>query len=428
MKKRMNPGRIIALGFFTIILIGTFLFMLPISTENGVQLDFSDAVFTATSAVCVTGLSVFDPGTTLSVFGKIVLGVLIQLGGLGFACISVGIVMLTGQKVFMRQRSLVKESLNYNSHGGILSIVKFVIATTAIIEFMGIVLNLLFLIKKYDFIKALGISVFHTVSSFNNAGFDIFGNGNSVALYKGNLFFIIVTSLLIILGGIGYFVIKEVISKLRIKKYTLHTKVVLCTTVLLLVAGTVLLKFLGNYSWLDAFFMSTSTRTAGFSTVDLQNIPNAAYAIYILLMFIGASPNSTGGGIKTTTFFVVIAALYSYSSSKRPTVFKKTLAKDILYKSFIIFTMGIAVVASTTFLLCIFEPSMNYKDLLYEAVSAFATVGLSTGITPELSGIGKYIIVITMFIGRIGPLTVASIWFFKKQPSVSYAEDTLTLG
>ncbi len=428
MKKFLNPGRIIALGFLFIILIGTLLFLLPVSHKEGVRIGFVDAFFTATSAVCVTGLSTFDPGSTLSVFGQTVLGILIQLGGLGFACISIGIIMLTGQKILLKQRTLVKEALNYGSYGGLLSVVKSVLYTTLIIEGIGAVANFFVFSKCYPLPKAIGVSIFHSVSSFNNAGFDIFGNGNNLIGFNGNIALTFITALLIILGGIGFVVIKEVLTKRSFKKFTLHTKVVLTITLILLVGGTIVFKLTENYSWLDSFFMSTSTRTAGFSTVNLSNISNGGFVVYLLLMFIGASPSSTGGGIKTTTFFVVLTALYSYSSSKKPTVFKKTLARDVLYKAFIILSLGLTVVFTTTFLLCIAEPQLSLKDLLYEAVSAFATVGLSTGITPTLSSFGKIVIISTMFIGRIGPLTIASLWFFKKSPSISYAEDTLTLG
>ena len=331
MKRIMNPARILALGFFIIIVLGTLLLMLPISQKTGANIKFIDALFTATSAVCVTGLSTFDPATYLSVFGQTVLGILIQLGGLGFACISIGIVMVTGQKVFLKQQTLVKEALNFNSYDNILSLVKSVIFTTLIIEGTGTVLNFTIFIKDYSFPKALGLSIFHAVSSFNNAGFDILGKGNNLMSYQGNIALTLVTSFMIILGGIGYLVIKEVLTKRNYKKLSLHTKVVLWMTALLLVLGTVIFMLTEKYSLLDAFFMSTSTRTAGFTTVDLGNISNAGLAVYMALMFIGASPTSTGGGIKTTTFFVVIAALCSYSSSKTPTVFKKTLAKDILY-------------------------------------------------------------------------------------------------
>ncbi len=428
MKKHMSPGRVIALGFLTIILIGTVLFLLPFSQKLPGSISFTDALFTATSAVCVTGLSTFDAGTVLTGFGQTVLAVLIQLGGLGFVCISIGIVMLTGQKIFIKQRTLAKESLNYGSLGGVVTLVKSVLITTLIFEGTGAFLSFFVFIKDYPFSRALGLCIFHAVSSFNNAGFDIFGFGNNLVSYSGNVALNLITCFLVISGGIGYLVIKEIAFKHKFKKFTLHTKVVITVTVALLIIGTVLLKLTENYTWLDAFFMSTSTRTAGFTTVDLSNISNAGTVVYVLLMFIGASPTSTGGGIKTTTFFVVLTALFSFSSPGTPSAYKKTLPKDILYKAFIILAMGIGIVLLSLFMLCIFEPKTAINDLLMETVSAFGTVGLSTGITPTLSNAGKFVVIVTMFIGRLGPLTIASLWIFKKRSNVSYAEEALTLG
>ena len=428
MKKYMSPGRFIALGFFLIILLGTLFFLLPISQKVPGSISFTDALFTSTSAVCVTGLSMFDPGTVLSPFGQTVLALLIQFGGLGFVCISVGFIMFSGQKLFIRQRTLVKEALNYGSLNNITSLVKSVLSITIIAEGVGALLNFTVFSKIYPLPKAIGVSLFHAISSFNNAGFDIFGNGDNLVSYSGNIPLSLITSFLVIFGGIGYLVIKEVILKHKFKKYTLHTKVVLTMTVSLLLLGTLLFKITENYSWLNSFFMSVSTRTAGFTTVDLSNISNAGYIVYCLFMFIGASPTSTGGGIKTTTFLVVLVSLYSYFSTNKPSLFRRTLAKDILYKAFIILTTGITFIFLSLFLLCIFQPNIAFKDLLFEVFSAFGTVGLSTGITSSLSLVGKYIIIATMFIGRLGPLTIASLWMYKKTSHISYAEESVTLG
>lgn len=428
MKRYMSPGRFIALGFFLIIMLGTFLFLLPISQKVPGSISFTDALFTSTSAVCVTGLSTFDPGTVLSPFGQTILALLIQFGGLGFVCISVGFIMFSGQKLFIRQRTLVKEALNYGSLDNITSLVKSVLFITLITESIGALLNFALFSKTLPLSKAIGVSLFHAVSSFNNAGFDIFGNGNNLISYSDNTALLLITSFLIIFGGIGYLVIKEIIFKHKFKKFTLHTKVVLTMTISLLILGTLLFKITENYSWLDAFFMSVSTRTAGFTTVDLGNLSNAGYIIYCLFMFIGASPTSTGGGIKTTTFLIVIISLCSYFSANKPCLFKRTLAKDILYKAFIIFTMGLTVIFISLFLLCLSQNDIAFNDLLFEVFSAFGTVGLSTGITSSLSSVGKYIIIVTMFIGRLGPLTIASLWMYKKTSHISYAEESVTLG
>ena len=428
MKKLMNPGRIIAFGFFSIILIGTLLFMLPISQRVPGSISFIDALFTSTSAVCVTGLSTFDAGSILSPFGQTVLILLIQLGGLGFVSISIGIVMMTGHKVFLKQQTLVKEALNYGSLGGIFTLLKSVLFTTLIIEGVGALMVFPIFLKDYKPLKALGISLFHSISSFNNAGFDILGKGNNLLSYQKNIPLLLITSLLIILGGIGFLVIKEVTFKHKFKKFSLHTKVVLTVTFSLLLGGTLLFKIFEGYDWLNAFFMSVSTRTAGFSSVNLGNISNAGLIFYLILMFIGASPTSTGGGIKTTTFLVVFMALYSYISENKTSIFKRTLSKELLHKAFVIFSMGIGTVITSLTLLCITNPSIPLNDLLFEAVSAFATVGLSTGITPTLSLLGKLVVIFTMFIGRVGPLTIVSLWILKKTSGVSYAEESLTLG
>lgn len=428
MKKLMNPGRIIAFGFFSIILIGALLFLLPISQKIPGSVSFIDALFTSTSAVCVTGLSTFDAGSVLSPFGQTVLILLIQLGGLGFVSISIGIVMMTGHKVFLKQQTLVKEALNYGSLGGIFTLLKSVLFTTFIIEGVGALTLFPIFLKDYQPLKALGLSIFHSISSFNNAGFDVFGKGNSLVSFKNNFPFLLITSLLIILGGIGFLVIKEVTFKHNFKKFSLHTKVVLTVTLSLLLGGTLLFRFFEGYNWLNAFFMSVSTRTAGFSTVDLSNISNPGLIFYSILMFIGASPTSTGGGIKTTTFLVVFIALYSYISENKTSVFKRTLPKELLHKAFVIFSMGIATIISSLTLLCITNPSIPLNDLIFEAFSAFATVGLSTGVTPLLSVAGKLVVIVTMFIGRVGPLTIVSLWILKKTSGVSYVEESLTLG
>jgi len=428
MKKYMTPARVIALGFLAAILFGALLLYLPISQKNQNGITFTDALFTSTSAVCVTGLSTFDAGSTLTVFGQVVLMLLIQFGGLGFASISVGLAVITGQKLFTKQRTLLKEAMNYNSLGGIISLLKSVFITTFIIEGIGALLSFCVFIKDYSFVKAVWLGIFHSVSAFNNAGFDVLGFGNSLVSYSDNIPLNLITTSLIILGGIGFLVIKEILFKKRNKRFSLHTKVVLTVTFFLLISGTVLFKLSESYTWLEAFFMSTSTRTAGFTTVDLSKLSNAGAIIMVFFMFIGASPTSTGGGIKTTTFLIILMALYSHIASKKCSLFKRTISKELLHKAFIVMTLSLGVVLLSLFSLSLAEPSIPIKDLMLETVSATGTVGLSTGITPALSALGKYIIIITMYIGRLGPLTVLSLWTYKKQSSVSYAEESLTLG
>lgn len=426
--KKMAPGRFIALGFATVILIGTGLLLLPISHNDGVAVSLIDALFTSTSAVCVTGLIVVDTADTYSIFGRTVVALLIQIGGLGITAIGVGLIIMSGKKVGIRERLLAKEALNYGSLQGVLGLVKAVLITTLAFEFAGMVLSFFSFIRDYSFWDAVGISAFHSIAAFNNAGFDILGGLQNLIPYKDDVLLNLTTCGLIIFGGLGFFVILELLKYRSFRKLSLHSKVVLTVTPALLIGGTLLLKATENISWLSAFFFSTSARTAGFSTISLSEFSNAGLFALIILMFIGASPGSTGGGIKTTTFFVLICSVIGVSTNKSISAYKRRLPRELIITAFIIATLAISVVCVSTFVLCIFEPDRSFLSLLFEVVSAFGTVGLSTGITPDLCTASKAVIVLTMFIGRVGPLTVASLWFFKTVSRVQYAEGSLAVG
>lgn len=426
--KKMAPGRVIALGFAAVILTGALLLLLPVSHNPGVSVSPIDALFTSTSAVCVTGLIAVDTADTFSVFGRTVVALLIQIGGLGVTSIGVGFIILSGKKINMRGRTLVKEGLNYNSFRGVLGLVKSVLIMTLIFETAGMLLSLIVFAQHFPFWKALGVSAFHSIAAFNNAGFDILGGLRNLIPYQSDVLLCLTTCGLIIFGGLGFFVIKEIIYKRSIKKFSLHTKTVLLMTAILLVVGTLILKATEDITWLGAFFTSTSARTAGFSTFNLGGFTNAGLLAVAALMFIGASPGSTGGGIKTTTFFVLVKSLFAASTNKHCSAFHRQIPREVVTKAFIITILASGVVFSSTFLLCIFEPQTDFIKLFFETVSAFGTVGLSTGITPELTGISKLVIVLTMYIGRLGPLTVASLWMFKPDNGVSYAEEAVTIG
>lgn len=424
----MSPGAIVALGFAAVILIGTALLMLPISINDGMKISLIDALFTSTSAVCVTGLIAVDPADTFTVFGRTVLALLIQVGGLGITSIGVGFICFAGKKINMRERVLVKEALNYNSFKGILSLVKSVLIMTLSFETAGMLLSLIVFARDYSFWDALGISAFHSIAAFNNSGFDILGGLQNLIPYQKDILLNLVTCFLIIFGGLGFFVIRDIILKRSFRKFSLHTKIVLVTTVSLLTIGTLILKATEKISWMGAFFFSTSARTAGFSTYPLGNFTNAGLFALVILMFIGASPGSTGGGIKTTTFYVLMRSLISAAKSKTPSAFKRKLPADVLHKAFLITLLALAVVLISTFLLCIFEPETSFINLLFEVVSGFGTVGLSTGITPNLFVLSKLVLVFTMFIGRVGPLTIASLWVIKCETDISYAEESINVG
>ncbi|MEG1887073.1 MAG: potassium transporter TrkG, partial [Oscillospiraceae bacterium] len=289
-------------------------------------------------------------------------------------------------------------------------------------------LSLIVFLRDYSFWDALGISAFHSIAAFNNSGFDILGGLKNLVSYKDDILLNLTTCGLIISGGLGFFVIREIVLKRKFSKFSLHTKVVLFMTAVLLLSGTILLKLTENITWLGAFFTSTSARTAGFSTFSLGAFSNAGLFILVILMFIGASPGSTGGGIKTTTFFVLMRSVVSTSTNKQCSAFKRKLPIEIVQKAFIITVLAVGVVFTSTFLLCISEPETDFIKLFFEVVSAFGTVGLSTGITPDLCDFSKFIVILTMFIGRLGPLTIASLWVFKPTAGFSYAEESLTIG
>jgi trk system potassium uptake protein TrkH len=426
--KRMKPGRFIVFGFITVILIGAIFLYLPISHNPGVEVHFIDAIFTATSAVCVTGLITMDTADTFNVFGRTVIALLIQIGGLGFASVGVGIMLLARKKVTFKDRLVIKEALNLESMKGIVKLVKAVLLMTICFELVGATLSYFVFSQHYTPLQAVGISAFHAISSFNNAGFDLLGDMKSLTEYNNNILLNLTTCGLIIFGGLGFYVIKEIIVKHNFKKFSLHTKIVLTMTAALLISGTLLLKFTEDIDWLGAFFFSTSARTAGFATYGLDGFTNAGLFVVIIFMFIGASPGSTGGGVKTTTIFTLMRSAYSSATNTHCTSFKRKLPHDIVTKAFILVTLAVSLVCVDTFLLSVFQPEESFVDLFFEAVSAFGTVGLSTGVTPRLTTLSKLVIIITMFIGRLGPLTMATIWTFKPISNVTYSEETIIIG
>ncbi len=426
--KKISPGRIIVLGFFSVIVIGTILLKLPISIRDGVTVSWVDALFTSTSAVCVTGLIAIDTADTFTVFGRAVVALLIQVGGLGVTSVGVGFILLMGKKVGIKERVLIKESMNLDSMKGLVKLIKSVLLLTLSFEVVGVILSYLVFSQDYKPLDALGISIFHSIAAFNNSGFDILGGLQNLIPYKSNVLLNLTTCGLIIFGGLGFLVIKEIIAVRNFKKFSLHTKVVLTVTPILLIAGTVLLKATEDISWLGAFFFSTSARTAGFSTYPLGEFTNAGLFTLTILMFIGASPGSTGGGIKTTTIFTLIKSIYSTSTNKNCVAYKRKIPSSVVFKAFNLFVLAIMVVCFGTFLLSIVEPNTKFINLLFEVTSAFGTVGLSTGITPDLKDLSKIIITIIMFIGRLGPMTMASIWLFKEQPSACYSEEPVIIG
>lgn len=426
--KKITPGQIIALGFCAVILIGAVLLMLPISVNKGVSVSFIDALFTSTSAVCVTGLISIDTADTFNVFGRTVVALLIQIGGLGVTSIGVGMIMMIGRRVGFKQRTLVKEAWNLNSFKGIVKLVRAVLIMTLSFELVGAILSFIIFRQDYNTLDAIGISVFHSVAAFNNSGFDILGGLRNLIPYQNNILLNLTTCGLIIFGGLGFLVILDIIKARSFKKLSFHSKVVITTTIVLLIIGTLLLKWTEKITWLGAFFQSTSSRTAGFSTYSIGSFTNAGLLTLTILMFIGASPGSTGGGIKTSTLFVLIQSIKSTVKNQHCESFKRTIPYDVIIKSFIVMTLSLSLVLVATFILCVLEPEYSLIQNLFEVTSAFGTVGLSTGITPDLSAGSKFLLVLVMYIGRLGPFTIATLWIDKEKSSVHYSEEIITIG
>ena len=427
--KKQSPARIIAVGFATVIFIGSVLLMLPISVRDGVELKYIDSLYTATSAVCVTGLATVDPRATFTVFGQAVLGLLIQTGGLGVTAIGAGFILAVGKKINLKGRNLVKEAMNLAPDNGVKRFVKDIFFTTIIIELVGAILSFTVFVQDFPPLEAAFISIFHSVSSFNNAGFDILGNLNSLGNYTDNYVLNITTAMLIILGGLGFLVIREIIAKkFKWKKLSMNARVVISMSAVLIIAGTVLLKLSENISWLGAFFTSVSTRTAGFATYNIGDFTNAGLMITMALMYIGASPGSTGGGIKTTTFFVLLQGIKSSATNKSEKAFRYSIPSNAFRKSAVIAMLGASIIFVSTLFLCIFEPGVDFVDCLFEMVSAFGTVGLSTGISGALSVSSKVVTIIVMFMGRLGPLTIATLWYFSREERVRLPEGNISIG
>lgn len=418
---QLTATRLIILGYFVVIFSGALLLTLPLATRSGEATAFIDALFTSTSAVCVTGLIVVNTAAHWSLFGKLVILGLIQIGGIGIMTVSTLAVVLIGKKILLSERLLIQQDLGHLSQAGLLQLVRYIVTLTFAAEAVGALLLFWALSGKMEFLKAGWFSIFHSVSAFCNAGFDIFGN--SLVNFTGDPIINFTVTMLIILGGLGFAVIYELGGRLfeweSTGRLSLHTKIVLIVTLILLVAGTVVIYGLEmnnpatmknlpeSHRLLASFFLSVTPRTAGFNTVPTAGLTTATLVFVIFLMYVGASPGSTGGGIKTTTFTILLRQLYSYILGRRDvTAFNRRVSEALIHKVMVISFLALALVFSSSFLLSITE-NANFIDILFEATSAFGTVGLSTGLTGNLSYPGRVIVIILMFAGRLGPLTLA---------------------
>ncbi|WP_338786925.1 TrkH family potassium uptake protein [Metabacillus sp. FJAT-53654] len=439
---KINPAQTLSLGFLCLIGLGTLLLMLPFATKDRHHLSFIDALFEATSAVCVTGLVVVDTETTFTLFGQIVLMVLIQVGGLGFMTFGIIIAIVLGKNIGLKGRLMIQESLNQLYIEGMVRLVKFVVGFTFIIEGIGAVILAIRWSHDFGFPKSLFYGLFHSISAFNNAGFDLMGEFRSITGYVGDPTIILTLSSLFIIGGIGYFVILDIFKKKSWKKLSLHTKLVLLMTLILNLLGTVLIftleynnpGTLGGLSSLKdkvlgAYFHGVVPRTAGFNTLNLPELTLSSQFVTILLMFIGGGSGGTAGGIKVTTFFILILAVWTVLKRKEDVnIMNRRIPKDLIFRAFSITVYSTAVVFLILFILTITE-NAPLNVLLFEVVSAFGTVGMSLGLTPELSTPGKVIISLLMFIGRVGPLTLAfALAKENKKLPFKYVEEKIMIG
>ncbi len=428
--KQKSPYLIIVLSFVLLILIGTILLYLPISQNNN-DISFLDAYFLSTSAVTITGLSpLSNLSESLTLFGKIVLILLVQLGGLSIITISVFVMLLLGLKIGIKDRFLIKESLNQNSLKGLVKLVKKIVLTSLTIEFIGALINLIVFIPNHKLGDAILFSVFHSISSFNNAGFDILGN-SSLINYHNNILLNINTALLIMLGGLGFIVLFDIFKQRSYKKLSVHSKIVIKVNLFLWIIAPIIFKLTSSISWLESFFLSVTSRTAGFTTINLGLLPSATLLIVMMLMFIGASPSSTGGGVKTTTFYILIKKVLGFARGKRVITNKRLINEKSVWRAFILVVLSGTLVIVGTFLLLIFD-NKSLEVSLFEVISAFGNVGLTINLTLLLSMGSKIVLAIIMLIGRVGPLTFILMfnknWYQDETEKIDYLEEKIIIG
>ena len=431
--------RIIAVGYLTVILTGTLLLLLPAATRAGERTGVLTALFTATSATCVTGLVVVDTATHWTAFGQMVILLMIQIGGLGF--MTLGVLLALS----LRTRGILQESMNYMQLGGVVRLVKITFWGTFLFEGCGAVLLAARFIPVFGIAKGILYGIFHSVSAFCNAGFDLMGGYSgkysSFVEFHGDILINFVLMALIILGGIGFFVWSDLKKNgCRWKRYMLHTKITLFTTVLLLVAGTVLYFLFendnllagmsGKDKFLAALFSSVTARTAGFNTIDTGGLTGASKLLTMLLMFIGGSPGSTAGGIKTVTALVLVAYVWSnLRESKGVNMFQRRLDDDVIRKASNVVVLSMLMAVISVIFICFIQPYLPVEDVMFEVFSAIGTVGMSTGLTRDLSTASRIVIILLMYCGRIGSMSFAlSFTERKKVAPVQFPVEKIMIG
>jgi len=448
LKKRrvkLSPTKIIALVFVGIILLGTGLLMLPAASRSGISCGFRPALFTATSATCVTGLVLHDTWTQWSGFGQGVILGLIEIGGLGFMSAASLVIFIFRKKIGLRQRMVIAQALSLNEMEGVVRLQKWVLFGSLSVQLLGALILMLRFLPEYGIERAAVWSVFHAVSAFCNAGFDIFGSlnpGGSIVTFNHDPVVCITLMALVVVGGLGFFVWEEIARVRSFKKFSVYTKLVLITTLVLIVAGAVVFmatewnnpKTLGTMTpgqkILNAFFQSVTLRTAGFASVDQALLTDAGKALSIMIMLIGGSSGSTAGGLKTVTFVVLLLFIWSRIRGKNTvSVFKRTIPNDKVLDAMTIVSVMVGLALFGAVFICMTSP-VGFTDGLFEAVSALATVGLTAGVTGSLSIPAQFLIILFMYFGRVGVLTI-SLGFLmgnKAEDRFQYAHTNLLIG
>ena len=438
-KKHMTSFQLIIMGFAGVILLGTVLLMLPFSSAEKVITPFHEALFTATSAVCVTGLVVKDTGSYWSLAGQTIILALIQIGGLGVVTVAASVSILSGKKISLMQRSTMQDAISAPKVGGIVRLTRFILRGTFLIEAAGTVLLLPVFMGDYGK-KGIWMSVFHSISAFCNAGFDILGTDSSMfpslTGYSGNILINLVIMLLIITGGIGFLTWDDIYTnKLNFKRYRMQSKIILMTTACLILFPTVffyicdLTKLPMEKRLLAAAFQSVTTRTAGFNTINISEMSEASKAVMILLMLIGGSPGSTAGGMKTTTFAVLILnAIATFRSQENAGAFGRRLEYHVIKNAATIAMLYFALFFGGGIAISVYE-GLPLLDCLYEAASAVGTVGLTLGITPELHVFSQVVLIILMYLGRVGGLTlIYAVFSGRNKGNAKLPLEKITVG
>lgn len=442
-RKSLSHIQIIALGYFLITLAGTFLLMLPFATRSGVSAPFGTAIFTSVSASCVTGLILENTVTYWSVFGQIVILALIQLGGLGYMTIATVFYRLIIRKHGLREKVIMAESINTTRINNFSSLIKKIFLGSIIIEFTGAVLLSIRFISIFGWAKGIYYGVFHSISAFCNAGFDLLGSPtpfNSLTSFNNDPLVILVISALVIIGGLGFLVWDDIsLKRFRFKKLNLHSKIVLTVSAVLLCLGTLLFfifennKLFSDMSFssklLNSFFSAVTPRTAGFNTVDIASLSEASKLLTVILMFIGGSSGSTAGGIKTTSLFVIFAFVASKVRGRDSiSAFNKSIKDEFLHKALLVSTINMSLALTGTFIIAAVEPA-SLSNIFVETFSAISTVGLTAGLTSSLGVVSQIVLMILMFCGRVGSVSFAAALFEKKNPApITYPAESITVG